>query len=576
MLCTASTLVKKLTKYNFMKHNFTRFVSLLLCIVLYQNVTIAQSAGDFRSNVSPTGLWNDVNSWQMYNGTSWGTAPHAPTSADGVITILASDSIRLSDVRTIDNVVVDNNGVLAIFNTSAFSVTVNDPITVNGRLYVANNVNLTGSGSILVNTGGTLNAWNGGTISVNVINNGHTRVQSAAHFANSSFTNNNSAEWASGTIDLSNASFINNGSFLITTTASTNINNPGATSTFTNSATGTITKQGSNNSVFFPAFSNTGRITGNGTILFANVTANTGTISPGNSPGILNLTNILLNNRPTTFEIELSTTGGVAGTNYDQVVFTSTPAAGSVNLNNAFLNVTNTASDPVGTIYTILTYPTPAGSTITGTIPPANITKPSNFTVNYSATAITLEKTAMFPLPVVWKSFEATAKNNQIEISWETSSEENASHFVVEHSAGNNIQYAPITSVQAKGNSNSVTKYKYIFTGADKNKTNYFRINQVDLDGKSKYSDVRFVKFDQGAVIKISTYPNPVKNELNINTQVNNIGVSLSDMFGRTILTKQLQAGTDVLNMHQLAKGYYLLSFYEEGRLIETQKVIKQ
>lgn len=575
-----------------MKLNFTLFSFLVTLFCISQN-GYSQTLNDYRSNLSGgTAVWNVNSTWQRYDGSSWIAATAVPTSANAEkITIRGNDSVRLQHTTTIDQVEVENGAKLAIFNGSAIIVTLNnnpsgDDINIlsGGRLYIAAAATVSGTGTIHNNTGGLFTLRNSSVLSVPVVSDGAINFGSpgvsAGTINGTTVTNNSSGTitWIGGNLELINAAhLVNNGTFVISpilgspsfAPASTFINNTGAGNSVSNSGTITHTSAATTTTIH-PPFTNTGTVGGLGTYAFSSITSNSGILSPGSSPGHLTVPANLVNTQPTNIAIEISTTGLVAGTNYDQLSI-----AGNTTISNAFLTITNNAAvtDPVGSIYTIVNTTT---GNITGTIPPANITKPSNFTVSYSATTITLEKTAMFPLPVVWKSFEATAKNNQIEISWETSSEENASHFVIEHSAGNNTQYASITSVQAKGNSSTVTKYKYTFTNADKSKTNYFRINQVDLDGKSKYSDVRFVKFDKGAVIKVSAYPNPVKSELNINTQVNNISVSLSDMYGRTILTKLLQAGTDVMNMHQYAKGYYLLSFYEDGRLLETKKILKQ
>lgn len=70
----------------------------------------AQSSGDYRSRQS--GDWHNAANWQHYNGTSWINATNFPSSADGVITILAGHTITLSTAIIIDQTVVQAGAVL--------------------------------------------------------------------------------------------------------------------------------------------------------------------------------------------------------------------------------------------------------------------------------------------------------------------------------------------------------------------------------------------------------------------------------------------------------------------------------
>ena len=108
-----------------MKRIFTSF-SFLFIICFSSQFVIAQSAGDYRTNfVGAVGSWSNIAIWETYNGVSWGPAAAYPTSADGVITISAGDSVNLDNITpdpTIDQVVVD--GSLIIFQEKFISIAV--------------------------------------------------------------------------------------------------------------------------------------------------------------------------------------------------------------------------------------------------------------------------------------------------------------------------------------------------------------------------------------------------------------------------------------------------------------------
>ncbi len=97
----------------------------------------AQAIGDFQS--AGSGNWNLVGTWQTWNGVAWVVPGAAPTSANGVITILAGHTI-LQNVPglTVDQVIV--NGTLQSSTTAALgSFTVaNGPgidLLINGTFW---------------------------------------------------------------------------------------------------------------------------------------------------------------------------------------------------------------------------------------------------------------------------------------------------------------------------------------------------------------------------------------------------------------------------------------------------------
>lgn len=570
-----------------MKTNFTR---LLLFAALFFTVlqASAQSVGDFRTNfVTASGAWTPsatVSNWERFDGTTWVAMPVAsyPTSADGVITIQAGDSVTLSggaSSMSIDQVVIEPGAVLAIFSNIAGAVTVangaGDDITVNGRLYVAGGANTTGPGNIHVNAGGLFTLRNTGVLGVSVTNDGQMNLGaagvSAGTILSTTVTNNVGATciWIDGIANLSTgASFVNNGNFYATqlSTATVNWNNTGSGNSIIN--TGSMLNMTTNTMNIVPSVTNTGTIGGTGTYLFTTFPTNTGIISPGLSPGTLSVSAVAITGKAPAINIELATDGAVQGTNYDHLIV---PTA--VNITGATLNVTNTTTiaDPVNTTYTILT--TTAGN-ITGPFAAVNGLT-SNYTVTYNANSVVLTKIALFPLPVTWGEFKALAQGSKVLLDWTTLMEENTSHFVVEHSTSGST-FTPIANVEARGNSTYEANYKYTFASPDLTKANYFRIKQVDLDGKSTYSVTRSVKFDKGQVVAIQAYPNPVKDVLTLNIQRENIQVLLADQTGKTIQRLNVQPGQHSINMQSLPSGIYQLAVFEKGVRIETKQIMKQ
>lgn len=554
-----------------MKIKFTFLVVAFLFCCSFFNAE-AQSIGDYRSNPSTAaggylaGVWSAASSWETYNGSNWNAAVSAPTSLDGLITIQTGDSIILNASTNIDQVVIENGAVLTVIG--AGSVTLNnntgDDIIINGKMYLAN-CTLTGTGTIRNNAGGVFNLVFSGVLSVNTTNDGTTNFNNTAILTNSTITNNNTIVWSSNNINMNNSSIVNNDSIAITASTNVQINNSSGSNSVISNTSAIIYKQSSSGiATIFAPFTNSGKIKGVGTIAFSGTVSNTGIIAPGNSPGILTTTPSVVSGSPTV-RLEIVTTG--AGSGYDQLNFTA-----ATNVSTIDLIVTESTSAPLSTYDIMNTSP----GVFSGSF--NSITIPIGYTLNYtSGVSSTISVTKNFvTLPAVWGDFNAVAKNNnQVSLNWTTLQESNVSNYVVEYSS-NGIDYTTVGSVTAVGTTNSKTAYSFVHTMPDVQKTNYYRIKQIDFDNKSAYSVIRPVRFSKGAVVSVLVTPNPVRDRLQVSVQADKIQILMVDLSGRTVKNMNLQPGNHDINVSNLAPGMYQLVVLQDGVQIETQKIIKQ
>jgi len=533
----------------------------------------AQNAGDYRSNVV-VGNWTTPGTWQIYNGTAWVAATAAPTSADGVVSILGGDSIRITTPVTVDQIVIAAGSVLAVNGAAA---TLNDDpsgddLIVNGRLYIgASTSSITGAGTIMVNSGGLFVVRNSGIVAVNTTNNGETDFSLNTFVQSPVFTNNNSTVWQSGNIALTSSSFVNNGLFDIQTTAAQSFNgNVG--SSFTNASGAVIFAENTGGTASFLQnvnFTNSGSVKGNGVVSFnATTLANTGTIDPGNAgPGILTINPAFATGKSPIFNLNIENTGGTAGTNYDQVAFSG---ATNANVTGSTLTVTDNGNDPVGTVYTLVTS---ASGTITG--PFASVNLPASMaTPVFTSNSVTVQRIGT--LPLVWGDFTAIAqKNSSVLLSWTTLQETNTAYFSVEYST-DGTAYNSIGKVTAKGNSASLSSYSFVHTSPVSNGANFYRLNQVDLDGKSTYSTVKRVSFYNGKTVPVTVTPNPVlNNTVQFNVQAENIRIDLVDLSGKQLKSWILQKGQHEADVQSLPRGVYQLIIYQGDNRIDAQRLLK-
>ena len=164
------------------------------------------------------------------------------------------------------------------------------------------------------------------------------------------------------------------------------------------------------------------------------------------------------------------------------------------------------------------------------------------FLISYSGT-LCIEQGA---LPVSFRAFTAARTNSLVALKWTTTTESNNLGFEIQRliGAGNWQTLTFIASQAHGGNSSSDLNYTYTDLNSTKGISHY-RIRQVDIDGRSKLSEIRAVRGD-GQRGKTILYPNPSSDgKVNIIFEdVDGIrDVSVSDISGRVI--KQMKGITN-------------------------------
>ncbi len=181
-------------------------------------------------------------------------------------------------------------------------------------------------------------------------------------------------------------------------------------------------------------------------------------------------------------------------------------------------------------------------------------------------------------LPVSLTSFTATKNGNSALLAWSTSSEINNKGFGVERSA-DGLVWSQLGFINGNGNSTTTQQYTY----QDKNPLsgiNYYRLKQVDNDGKQTYSSTVNVNFSSTDKVGFSFYPNPVRNKIMVSLQdIQGSAASLTlvNVNGKTVktiaLTAQNAFGNVQINVSDVAKGNYFLVL-NDGLTIKTTKVL--
>ena len=169
------------------------------------------------------------------------------------------------------------------------------------------------------------------------------------------------------------------------------------------------------------------------------------------------------------------------------------------------------------------------------------------------------------PLPVELVSFSGICDNGLINLTWQTASEFNSSHFDVEKSRdGENWQL--LSTVPSAGTSNELITYQTVDQNGT-NGNNYYRLRQVDIDGTEKLYDPINVSCTEVTPGYFSTFPNPSGTLFQV--VVNNkelIGIctlNMVDATGKVIEQREIEV-KDGINMfvinQELTPGIYFLN----------------
>lgn len=163
-------------------------------------------------------------------------------------------------------------------------------------------------------------------------------------------------------------------------------------------------------------------------------------------------------------------------------------------------------------------------------------------------------------LPVELVYFEGEERDCKIHLSWETATEVNSSHFIIQHSS-DATNFHEIGRLEAAGN--SLQPMRYDFMDISAGQETYYRLKQVDADGSFKYTKVIkinstcFEEGDDNTIVDI--FPNPVRDadvyiKMYANTEYT-ANVTVMDMTGRVVLTEP----------QSIIEGRNLLTFSTEN-----------
>lgn len=155
-------------------------------------------------------------------------------------------------------------------------------------------------------------------------------------------------------------------------------------------------------------------------------------------------------------------------------------------------------------------------------------------------------------LPVTLVSFEGKSENNQTKLVWKTTEETNNKGFEIERSTDART-FETIGFVDGNGDTKEVKTYHY--TDPDPLAITYYRLKQLDYDGKFEYSKTIVVRADR---TNVNIYPNPAQEELTVEGVVTNEAVSIFTQTGKAVVVNAKLSGGK-LDVKDLKEGIYTI-----------------
>lgn len=274
------------------------------------------------------------------------------------------------------------------------------------------------------------------------------------------------------------------------------------------------------------------------------------------------LSNLTSNNFITT---DVSTSVTVSGSSGDMVVealssIGTTTTAPTFTPTTSQTECVSCASTPFNEFRQSAAYKTQTGSTTLSW----NLANLSMQTDNGIQIAVNI-KSAGNILPVELVNFSGTPRSGEVRLDWQTANEINSKGFYIERLKGADtwITFGFVPS-QSKGSD-------YQFIDEHPLYMNYYRLRQIDNDGKETRSKIISIESKGKATVKI--YPSVTTGEVTLEGAQS---FEIVNIVGQVVQTFQGFQTLGRLNLTSLASGIYLVRGLDTEGSSFVQKIVKQ
>jgi hypothetical protein len=171
-------------------------------------------------------------------------------------------------------------------------------------------------------------------------------------------------------------------------------------------------------------------------------------------------------------------------------------------------------------------------------------------------------------VPVQLFVFIGESKGTYNQLQWSTASESNNSGFEIQRST-DGTDFRSLSFVPSKSdNGNSAVTLHYSFDDVKPfNAGSYYRLKQMDKDGRFSFSNIIAIKGQAITSLTISNlYPNPVKDNFNVvlgSNKPGTVSVMIKDAAGKNVMLRNvsIKEGDNIIPLQAAAlqPGMYIL-----------------
>jgi hypothetical protein len=167
-------------------------------------------------------------------------------------------------------------------------------------------------------------------------------------------------------------------------------------------------------------------------------------------------------------------------------------------------------------------------------------------------------------LPIELVSFSGKKEGNTVKLTWKTASERDNAYFTIQRSGTQTTtQFEDIGTVKGAGNSTMFKIYDFTDDKPLNETVSYYRLKQVDTDGKTTYSKI--VSIGAATTLKsIKVQPSIVSRGADVVIQMADspaANLDVIDLTGRVVLTVRKPQNTEgvILPTSGLSAGRYFV-----------------
>ena len=202
---------------------------------------------------------------------------------------------------------------------------------------------------------------------------------------------------------------------------------------------------------------------------------------------------------------------------------------------------------------------------------------------NSASSVSIVSTTGLVPLPVRFIGFNAVRNKDKALLNWSVAEESSITDRYEVLRSTNGVDFTSIATIKSFNNGRSSNSYSFTQESLSSILTKgviYFRIKQIDKDGKFVYTDIKNIRLSVKGLIA-GVYPNPIKQNTTLTFDLvenSRVTYSITDVSGKTMETYQVDGfkGSNIktLNLGKYAAGAYTLKV-QAGDDVITLPIVK-